>query len=230
MTARDYTPTPRRSPFAIKVLQYRRSTRPHILKNRKRCLFDEKTTPRSFLRCPVLMGVSGPLPAASAQGWWWHPKAAGPAGAGSDKARKAKAHREKHQLEKRKPLHKTPETVGWWHTRSRPRWRRCQITTFLSAVLLSLPAAGRRSPRSEGSLFILYSPRETPTQTRASKRPCPQKGPTPCPTNCNPCVPIFSRSSPAKTPTRHSTPPSKIFQPTSAANVPKTLPIRPGSS
>jgi len=67
------------------------------------------------LFCTVLLGVSGPLPFASAQGWWWHPKGAGPAGAGSDKAKKAKAHRETHQREKREPLYKTPKTVGWWH-------------------------------------------------------------------------------------------------------------------
>jgi hypothetical protein len=67
------------------------------------------------LFCAVLLGVPGPLPVASAQGWWHH-KGPGPAGAGSEhNAKKAKAGREKHPRAKQEPLYKSPKTVGWWH-------------------------------------------------------------------------------------------------------------------
>jgi len=69
------------------------------------------------LFCAVLLqGGPGPLPVASAQGWWWHHKGAGPAGAGSTgKTKKAKTHREKPHHDKTEPLYKFPKSIGRWH-------------------------------------------------------------------------------------------------------------------
>lgn len=106
-------------PFAIRVLLYPRLARPPHAKNAKGAYLMKRLLLGLF--CAMLLGIPGPLPVASAQGWWWHHKGAGPAGAGAEHTtKKAKAHREKHTHEKhasqkREPLHKFPKTVGWWH-------------------------------------------------------------------------------------------------------------------
>jgi len=69
----------------------------------------------------VLFGLlflisAGPIPVASARGWWWHHSRSNASpSAPKGKAKKFKASGEKHGRNNAEPLYSFPKSVGWWH-------------------------------------------------------------------------------------------------------------------